>query len=258
MKTAILVPARLASTRMHEKMLHEIKGKPVLQLVAERIQAHAPDIPLYFAVDDERLRELLTKSGFESIMTDAAHTCGTDRIAEANRSLEAECVINVQGDQALVTGAQIRSLVDLIEQGADMGTLGTPLEVYARFNKRNMDDVYNDPRDVKLICDVDGNAIYFSRAPIPHFRDADGAYDSAAAASCPVLVHLGLYAYTGEFLEKFSKLSPGALETAEKLEMLRAIEHGYRIAVGITEDPYIEIDTPEQARDFERYLDQHP
>ena len=256
MKAAIVVPARLASTRMHEKMLHTIKGKPVLQLVAERIRAQAPDIPLYFAVDDERLSKLLSDSGFESVMTDAAHTCGTDRIAEANRSVGAECVINVQGDQALVTGTQIHSLVRLIEDGADMATLGTPLEVYAKFNAREPDDVYNDPRDVKLICDNDGNAIYFSRAPIPHFRDADGTYDPRAAASCPVLIHLGLYAYTRDFLEKFSTLSPGTLESAEKLEMLRATEHGYRIAVDITEDPYIEIDTPEQARDLERYLEQ--
>lgn len=242
---------------MHEKMLHAIKGKPVLQLVAERIRAQAPDIPLYFAVDDERLRVMLADSGFESIMTDAAHTCGTDRIAEANRSLQAEQVVNVQGDQALVTGAQINGLVDLIGQGADMATLGTPLEIYAKFNERSADDVYNDPRDVKLIRDVNGDAIYFSRAPIPHFRDADGGYDAGAAASCPVLIHLGLYAYTGAFLEKFSRLTHGALEIAEKLEMLRALEHGYRIAVGITDDPYIEIDTPEQARDFERYLEQN-
>lgn len=255
MKTAILVPARLASTRLREKMLHEIRGKPVLQLVAERIRDEAPEIPLYFAVDDERLRDLLERSGFEAIMTGTAHTCGTDRIAEANRIVGADNVINVQGDQALVTGAQIRGLVALIEGDADMATLGTPLAVYARFNERSAEDVYNDPGDVKLVCDKTGNAIYFSRAPIPYFRDSDGAYDAAGAASCPVLVHLGLYAYTAEFLETFSSLAPGGLETAEKLEMLRATEHGYRIAVGVSEDPYIEIDTLEQVRDLERYLE---
>jgi len=255
MKTAILVPARLASTRLHEKMLHSIHGKPVLQWVAERIRDEAPEIPLFFAVDDERIRELLAQSGFEAIMTDSAHTCGTDRIAEANRTVQAENVINVQGDQALVTGAQIRGLVELIEGNTDMATLGIPLESYAEFNKRNVDDVYNDPGDVKLVSDRNGNAIYFSRAPIPYFRDSGGAYDAAAADACPVLIHLGLYAYTAEFLEAFSSLAPGSLETAEKLEMLRATEHGYRIAVGVCNDPYIEIDTLEQARDFERYLE---
>ena len=255
MKTAILVPARLASTRLHEKMLHAIHGKPVLQWVAERIRDEVPEIPLYFAVDDERLRELLAQCGFESIMTDAAHTCGTDRIAEANRTVRAENVINVQGDQALVTGAQIRNQVELIEGDADMATLGIPIDAYAEFNKRNIDDVYKDPGDVKLICDRNGNAIYFSRAPIPYFRDSGGTYVAASADASPVLIHLGLYAYTAEFLQRFSSLTPGYLETAEKLEMLRATEHGYRIAVGVSNDPYIEIDTLEQARDFERYLE---
>jgi 3-deoxy-manno-octulosonate cytidylyltransferase (CMP-KDO synthetase) len=255
MKTAILVPARLASTRLPEKMLHTIHGKPVLQWVAERIRTEVSDIPVYFAVDDQRLRDVLTRSGFEAIMTDPAHTCGTDRIAEANRSVRADNVINIQGDQALVTAAQIRALVDLIEGDADMATLGTPLEVYAQFNKRSVDDVYNDPGDVKLVRDRNGSAIYFSRAPIPYFRDSGGAYDSTVAGADLVLVHLGLYAYTAKFLETFSSLEPGKLETAEKLEMLRATEYGYRIAVGISNDPYIEIDTLEQARDYERYLE---
>lgn len=254
MKTAILVPARLASTRLPEKMLHGILGKPVLQRVAERIRAEAPEFPLYFAVDDERLRRLLADAGFEAIMTDVAHTCGTDRIAEANRTVQAEYVINVQGDQALVTGAQIRTLAALIESGPDMATLGTPLETYARFNRRDPGEVYADPGDVKLVCDNAGKAIYFSRAPIPYFRDSDGAYTPAGDASPTVLIHLGLYAYTEKFLDTFSSLAPGRLESAEKLEMLRATENGHAIAVGITEDPYIEIDTLEQARDFERFL----
>jgi 3-deoxy-manno-octulosonate cytidylyltransferase (CMP-KDO synthetase) len=256
MKTAIIVPARLASTRLHEKMLHTIHGKPVLQWVAERIRTQAPEVPLFFAVDDERLRELLAQSGFEAIMTDPDHACGSDRIAEANRTVRADNVINIQGDQALVTAAQIRSLVELIEGDTVMATLGTPLEVYARFNKRSVDDVYQDPGDVKLLRDNNGNGIYFSRAPIPYFRDSGGAYDAAAANACPVLIHLGLYAYTAEFLRIFSSLAPGCLETAERLEMLRATEHGYRISVGVSDDPYIEIDTLEQARDYERYLEE--
>ena len=255
MKTAIIVPARLASTRLHEKMLHTIHGKPVLQWVAERIRDQVPEIPLYFAVDDERLRALLAQSHFEAVMTDAAHACGTDRIAEANRAIQADHVINVQGDQALVSGAQIRALVELIEGDAGMATLGIPLATYAAFNERTVDDVYKDPGDVKLVCDNRGSAIYFSRAPVPYFRDSGGDYDAAAGNACPVLIHLGLYAYTAEFLQTFSSLVPGSLETAEKLEMLRATENGYRIAVGVSNDPYIEIDTLEQARDFERYLE---
>jgi 3-deoxy-manno-octulosonate cytidylyltransferase (CMP-KDO synthetase) len=236
-------------------MLHGIHGKPVLQWVAERIRDEVPEIPLYFAVDDDRIREMLAGIGFEAIMTDPSHTCGTDRIAEANRTVKADNVINVQGDQALVTAAQIRRLVELIEGDAHMATLGTPIDAYADFNQRTVDDVYKDPGDVKLICDRNGNAIYFSRAPIPYFRDAGGAYDGASSDANPVLVHLGLYAYTSKFLQQFSALAPGSLETAEKLEMLRATEHGYPIAVGVSNDPYIEIDTLEQARDFEQYLE---
>ena len=254
-KTAILVPARLASTRLHEKMLHGIHGKPVVLWVAERIRDEVPEIPLFFAVDDERLRGTLADAGFDAIMTDANHTCGTDRIAEANRTVKADYVINVQGDQALVTGAQIRSLAELIEGGVDMATLGTPLEVYAAFNERTPEDVYTDSGDVKLVCGNDGNAIYFSRAPIPYFRDTDGAYTQSEDGTPAVLIHLGLYAYSAAFLETFSTLAPGRLESAEKLEMLRATENGYAIAVGVTDEPYIEIDTLEQARDFERYLE---
>jgi len=256
MKTAIIVPARLASTRMHEKMLHAIRGTPVLLWVAERIREEVPEIPVYIAVDDERLREPLAQAGFDAIMTRAEHTCGTDRIAEANRTIGAEQVINVQGDQALVTGAQIRSLMALLEGDAEMATLGTPLHAYADFNKRSVDDVYKDPGDVKLVCGRNGDAIYFSRSPIPYFRDAGGAYDGRAADPSRVLLHLGLYAYSGAFLEKLSSLAPGPLENAEKLEMLRAMENGYRIVVGVSTDPYIEIDTPQQARDLERYLDE--
>lgn len=254
MKTAIFVPARLASTRLHQKLLVAIQGKPVVLWVAQRIRDQVPDIPLYFAVDDERFVEILSEAGFEAIMTGSHHTCGTDRIAEANGRVEAELAINIQGDQPLVTAAQIGHLVSLVEGGAPMATLGIPLGEYAAFCNRSPEDVYRDPRDVKLLCGQDGNAVYFSRAPVPFFRDHDGGYDEDSAQGCPLLIHEGLYAYTAEFLQIFASLPPGPLERAEKLEQLRAIEHGYRIEVGVSYDPYIEIDTLEQARDFERHL----
>jgi 3-deoxy-manno-octulosonate cytidylyltransferase (CMP-KDO synthetase) len=257
MKTAIFVPARLASTRLHQKLLVEIQGKPVVLWIAQRIRDQVPDIALYFAVDDERFVEILSDAGFEAIMTGAHHTCGTDRIAEANRHVAADVAINVQGDQPLVTAAQIHQLVALVEGGALMATLGIPLPEYAAFCKREVDAVYRDPRDVKLACGRDGNAVYFSRAPVPYFRDAHGAWDPASAETCSLLVHEGLYAYSAEFLQTFASLPPGPLESAEKLEMLRAMEHGYRIAVGISHDPYLEIDTLEQARDFESYLERN-
>jgi 3-deoxy-manno-octulosonate cytidylyltransferase (CMP-KDO synthetase) len=245
MKCAIIVPARLASTRFRQKMLHQVMGKPVILWTAERIRSEAPEFPLYFAVDSEILRKLLTDSGFQTIMTDPAHACGTDRIAEANRMLGAEYVINVQGDEPTVTGEQIRQLATMIAGDVAMATLGTPL--------RNEED-YLDPNHVKLVCDVNGHAITFSRAPIPFFRDSGGVFDAEAAARCPVLIHLGLYAYRGDFLEAFSKMPNGILEDIEKLEMLRVLERGYRIAVGVSNDFLIEIDTLQQALEFEQFV----
>jgi 3-deoxy-manno-octulosonate cytidylyltransferase (CMP-KDO synthetase) len=178
-------------------------------------------------------------------MTDPAHTCGTDRIAEANRRLKAKYVINVQADEPLVTGGQIRQLVDLIQQDTEMATLGTPV----RYDKD-----YRNPNHVKLVCDDKGYAIYFSRAPIPYLRDTHGAFEPELAAEIPVLIHLGLYAYTASFLERFCMLTSGRLEQVEKLEMLRAMERGHRIKVGVTKEALIEIDTPEQAVEFEQVV----
>jgi 3-deoxy-manno-octulosonate cytidylyltransferase (CMP-KDO synthetase) len=245
MNVAIIVPARIGSTRFPKKLLHPIKGKPVIVWTADRIKKEAPEVPLYFAVDHESLAEVLRKNGYEAIMTDPSHSCGTDRIAEANRRLKAKYVINVQADEPLVAGSQIRQLVALIQQDTEMATLGTPI---------HYDKDYHNPNHVKLVCDEKGYAVYFSRAPIPYFRDTHGAFEADAAASIPVLIHLGLYAYTASFLELFCKLPPGKLEQVEKLEMLRAMERGYRIKVGVTKDALIEIDTPEQAVQFEQVV----
>jgi len=245
MNVAIIVPARIGSTRFPKKLLHRIKGKPVIVWTADRIKKEAPEFPLYFAVDHESLAEVLRKDGYDAIMTDPCHSCGTDRIAEANRRLKAKYVINVQADEPLVTGGQIRQLVELIQHDTEMATLGAPV---------HYDKDYRNPNHVKLVCDEKGYAVYFSRAPIPYFRDTHGAFEADVAASIPVLIHLGLYAFTASFLELFCTLAPGKLEQVEKLEMLRAMERGHRIKVGITKDALIEIDTPEQAVEFEQVV----
>ncbi|MFQ5992120.1 MAG: 3-deoxy-manno-octulosonate cytidylyltransferase [Nitrospiraceae bacterium] len=245
MKIAIIVPARVGSTRFPQKLLHQIRGKPVLVWTADRIRSEAPEFPLYFAVDNQALVDVLKQAGYDAIMTDLSHTCGTDRIAEANRTIGAEYVINVQADEPLVTGNQIRLLAELIKGDADMATLGMPL----RYDKD-----YRNPNHVKLICDANNFAIYFSRAPIPYFRDSQGTFELDLAGDAPILIHLGLYAYKASFLQTFSTLPPGKLEQLEKLEMLRALERGYRIAVGVSKDSLIEIDTPEQAVQFEQVV----
>lgn len=245
---AIIVPARVASTRFPKKLLHEVRGKPVILWTAERIRSEAPEYPLHFAVDNEELKVILEGAGFDAVMTDVGHTCGTDRIAEANRTIGADQVINVQADEPMVTGGQIRQLAELIQREVEMATLGTPLV--------NESDYFNS-NQVKCICDSEGRALIFSRAAIPHFRERNGAFDAAAAAAIPVLIHLGLYAYQGAFLGRFSEMEPGRLEQVEKLEMLRVLESGYRIQVGVTDDTLIEIDTVEQAAEFEAVVKEH-
>ncbi len=242
---AIIVPCRLESTRFPRKLLHKIKGRPLLAWVAERITQQAPEFPLYFAVDHELLAECVTQAGGRAILTSAAHQSGTDRIAEANRTIRAREVINVQADEPLVTGGQIRALAALLKGGAPMATLATPFRTAADFA---------NPNQVKVVLRQDGRALYFSRAMTPYPRERGPAVDDAWVQAHPCYKHLGLYGYRAELLEKFAQLPPGRLEQIEKLEQLRALEQGYDIACGVTDDPTIGVDTPEDALKFEQWL----
>lgn len=245
-QTAIIVPCRLESTRFPRKLLHRIKGRPLLLWVAERIAREAPEFPLVFAVDHELLRECVVGAGFRAVMTSAAHQSGTDRLAEANRTLRADFVINVQADEPLVTGRQIRALADLLAGGAPMATLATPFT-------RAID--FANPNQVKVVlAPAARRALFFSRAPIPFARDRGGVVDDAWVAVNPCFKHLGLYAYRADLLEKFAGLPPGRLEQIEKLEQLRVLENGYEIACAVTDDPSIGVDTPEDAVKFEQWL----
>lgn len=245
-QTAIIVPCRLESTRFPRKLLHKIKGRPLLRWVAERIAGEAPEFPLYFAVDHQLLGECVAGAGFRAIMTSAEHQSGTDRIAEANRTVKADFVINVQADEPLVSGGQIRALVRLLASGAPMATLGTPF-------KRAED--FANPNQVKVvIASATKRALFFSRAAIPFARERGGAVDDAWVAANPCFKHLGLYGYRADLLEKFAQLPPGRLEQIEKLEQLRVLENGYEIACDTTEDPTIGVDTPEDAVKFEQWV----
>jgi len=245
-KIAIIVPCRLESTRFPRKLLHLIKGKPLLLWVAERIRREAPEIPLFFAVDDELLAAPLLAAGFEAVLTGVQHQSGTDRIAEANRTVKADHVINVQADEPLVTRAQILALAELISGSAAMATLGTPFTTAADFT---------NPNQVKVVFALGGGrALYFSRAPIPYARDRAGQVDDAWVQANPCFKHLGLYAYKADLIERFARLPPGRYEQIEKLEQLRVIENGYEIVCGVTNDPTIGVDTPEDAVKFEQWL----
>jgi len=178
-------------------------------------------------------------------MTRPDHPSGTDRLAEANASIGAAAVINVQGDEPLVTGEQIHALATGLESGAAMSTLAVRFE---------QPEDFSNPNQVKVVRDQAGFALYFSRSSIPFARDCAGQVDAAWLAENPVYRHLGLYAYTADFLAAFSTLESGYLEGLEKLEQLRALEHGYRIQVGITDQPTVGIDMPEDLAAFEAGL----
>jgi len=241
----IIVPARLASTRFPQKLLHEVRGKPILLWTAERIREVAPEFPLYFAVDDDALERCLDRAGFQPIRTKADHPSGTDRLAEANAKIGAPAVINVQGDEPLVTGEQIRALAAGLETGAAIATLATPF---------TRPEDFANPNQVKVVRDRSGFALYFSRSAIPFARERKGVVDSAWLSAHCCFRHLGLYAYDAAFLRAFSRLEAGFLERIEKLEQLRAMEHGYRIHVGLTEQSTVGIDTPEDLPAFEARL----
>lgn len=243
---ALVVPCRLESTRFPRKLLHPIRNKPLVLWVAERLAAEAPDLPLWFAVDHPLLRDCLEPAGFRTIMTGSQHPSGTDRLAEANRTVRASFVINVQADEPLVSGSQVRALCKLIQTGCEMATLCT------RFTKAA--DFLN-PNQVKVVMNPAGRrALYFSRSPMPYAREPGGRVDDAWVAANPCFKHLGLYAYRADFLEKFVGLPPGRLEQIEKLEQLRALENGFAIGIEQTQDPTIGVDTPEDAAKFEAHL----
>ena len=242
---SIIVPARLTSTRFPHKLLYEVRGKPIILWTAERIRTVAPEFPLYFAVDDDALERCLSEAGFAAVRTRAEHPSGTDRLAEANAAVGAPAVINVQGDEPLVTGEQIRALAAGLERDAAIATLAVPFVHPLDFANANQ---------VKVVRDREGYALYFSRSPMPFDRDTAGQVDALWLAQNRCYRHLGLYAYKADFLSAFSSLEPGLLEQVEKLEQLRAMEHGYRIQVGITDQATIGIDTPEDIAEFEACL----
>ncbi len=243
---AIVVPVRLAASRFPGKPLYEIKGKPLILWTGERIAEQVPDLPLFFAAEDQIVATVLENRGFDVIRTSKEHPSGTDRIAEANESIRAEFIINVQGDEPTVTGQQINMLADLIRGEADMTTLATPFLT---------EEDFRDPDKVKVVVDANHQALYFSRSPIPFAREHRGFVDADWLRQNHCFWHLGMYSYKADFLRLFQRLPRGRLEAIEMLEQLRALENGYKVAVGLTEQRTIGIDTPEDAAAFERFLD---
>lgn len=246
MKTVILIPARYASTRFPGKPLADLLGKPMIQWVVERCQKVSSAEEVLVATDDERIAAAVEGFGGRAVMTRADHPTGTDRLAEVAANLEADLVVNVQGDEPLIDPDHIETAVEALvdDPEAVMATLCAPLTLKEEFT---------DPNVVKVVCDQKGGALYFSRAPIPWPRD--GGDDLAAALlASGARRHIGLYVYRREFLLEIPRLERSPLEQVESLEQLRVLEHGYRIAVAEVEDYGIGVDTPEDLERVRRQL----
>ena len=238
-----IIPARFESTRLPGKPLVLIHGKPMIQHVYERTAAARGVNRVLVATDDERVRTAVRTFGGEVVMTDVRHVSGTDRIAEVAAGLEADIIINVQGDLPYLDPDMVAAAVAPMraDPAIPMSTLSTPIRD---------EEEWHNPNVVKVVVGADGFALYFSRSPIPFYRDgratrADGDAEAPPLASR----HIGLYVYRRDFLLAFAALQPTPLERSEKLEQLRALERGFRIKVVEVEKAAIEVDTPQ---DLER------
>jgi 3-deoxy-manno-octulosonate cytidylyltransferase (CMP-KDO synthetase) len=238
---AIVIPARYGSTRLPAKPLLAETGKPLIQHVYERAKQSQLASRVLVATDDLRILDAVEGFGGEAVMTRDDHPCGTDRIAEAARSMDADIIVNLQGDEPLIDPASLDQVISMLleDTGAAMATLAAPLRAA---------EAYHCPHVVKVVCDESGNALYFSRAPIPYVRDGEPDW---AAQPAPVWQHVGLYAYRRDFLFRFASLPPAPLEQLEKLEQLRALALGCRIRVGRTAAPTLGVDTLE---DYHRFV----
>ena len=241
MKIAAIIPSRFGSTRFQGKPLAPIAGKPMIQHVYEAASRSRAIDFVAVATDDRRILEAVEAFGGRAVMTSSALRSGTDRVARAADKLglgRSDIAINVQGDQPLIDPRCLEQVVEplLADSQLGMSTLAFCIVDPGE---------YANPKDVKVVMSQTGNALYFSRAPVPHGRDGN-TFNSYK--------HLGIYAYTKKFLEIFQRLPSGTLESIEKLEQLRALEFGHPIRVVVTPYDSPEVDLPEDIVRIEQLL----
>lgn len=247
----IVIPSRYGSTRLPGKPLADIAGQPMIVRVAAAARRTQAD-GVWVATDDERIAAAVRQHGFDAVMTSPNHVSGTDRIAEVADQLkwdDADIVVNVQGDEPLIDPSLIEAVAVALRGDPDaaMATAAHPLTT--------ADDFFN-PNVVKVVCDVRGRALYFSRAPIPWDRDQFADERDVLPADLPAQRHMGLYAYRVSFLRRFGQLAASPLERCESLEQLRALWHGYPIqVVGIDHPPAPGVDTAEDLERVRRLFD---
>lgn len=240
MNITAVIPARYASTRFPGKALAEIGGKPMIQHVYERTVRAELVNKVIVATDDERICRVVNAFGGVCLMTRSDHETGTDRLAEVATTLDADIIVNVQGDEPLIVPEMINQAIQpfLGEPSLKMGTLKTRIRCLHDFLSPNV---------VKVVTDNCDNALYFSRSPLPFFRDKwqDLKDDSFASGKLLCYKHVGLYVYRRDFLVEFAAMPSTFLENSEKLEQLRALENGVSIRVVGTEFESIGVDTPD-------------
>ncbi len=247
MTFTVIIPARLASTRLPNKPLADLGGKPMVVRVAERARASGAS-RIIVATDHPDILAACAAHGIEACMTRADHPSGTDRIAEVALTLGLapdEVVVNLQGDEPLIDPGLLAACAARIRDGVPMATVAHPIHDVA--------DVFN-PNVVKVVLDKAGKALYFSRASIPWHRDAFAASKDALPDGYAPLRHVGLYAYSNAFLQAYPALESSPLETIEALEQLRVLWHGHPIAVHITDSaPPAGVDTPDDLERVRRH-----
>lgn len=234
-KAFVFIPARYESKRFEGKLLAQLCGKPVIEWVYNgAIESKFAD-GVYVVTDSEKIKDAVEKFGGSVIFRKKHYECGTDRIADVAKDMEVDIAINLQGDEPLVKGEVLDELIKVMrEEVPKMATIARRIE---------SEDEMHNPNVVKVVCDKNGFALYFSRSLIPF-----NANDSIA------LKHIGLYAFTKSSLLEFSSLPKGHLEKVERLEQLRALENGWRVRVILTDKKFIGIDTPEDLKRAEEYM----
>lgn len=241
-RSQIVIPARLASSRLPRKLLLSETGKPLIQHTYEAASQATRPLGVCVAADCDEIAEAVRGFGGNVTLTDPQASCGADRVAEVARAMEdIDIIVNVQGDEPELNGAAIDLAIESLESNpqAVMSTLATPIR-----DKRPLED----PSCVKVVCDIQGRALYFSRSVIPHPRQWD---DTCLQQDPPLfLQHVGLYAYRREFLLEMAAWPAAPTERLESLEQLRVLHHGARIQVAVIPEPTVGIDTPEDYRAF--------
>lgn len=246
MKVLVLIPARYASTRFPGKPLAKICGKEMILRVCGQVSRTGYELAV--ATDDSRIYDIVTEAGYRAVMTRADHPSGTDRIAEAYSKVgvDADVIVNVQGDEPFIDPKQIQSVVKLFEDpDTQLGTLARPYPQTGTF------EGIADPNLVKLVMSETGEALYFSRSVIPYVR---GMAPEKWPSEVQYYTHIGVYAYTPKALNEIVKIPRSPLEKAESLEQLRWLQNGYKIRVAVNDSPTIGIDTPADLEAAEKFL----